>query len=191
MKALIIVDMQNDFVEGGALGVDGGSTAAQKLAKDFEEMKGNYGVIATTQDWHIDPGSHFAPEGENPNFVDNWPVHCVKGTDGAEIVDELKSVLKGNVDIDIKKGQYEDAYSGFMGKTEDGKTLQDSLHEYGVTEVDIVGIATDYCVAESAIDASKNGFKVNILSNYVATINQERLEMIKNNQFVEFNVNYI
>lgn len=78
-----------------------------------------------------------------------------------------------------------------MGKTEDGKTLQDSLHEYGVTEVDIVGIATDYCVAESAIDASKNEFKVNILSNYVATINQERLEMIKNNQFVEFSVNYI
>lgn len=68
MKALIIVDMQNDFVEGGALGVDGGNAAAQKLAKDFEEVKGNYGVIATTQDWHIDPGSHFAPEGENPNF---------------------------------------------------------------------------------------------------------------------------
>lgn len=191
MKALIIVDMQNDFVEGGALGVDGGNTAAQRLANNFEKMKNDYEVIATTQDWHIDPGLHFAPEGKDPDYVDNWPVHCVKDTDGAEIVEELKSVLKGNVDIDIKKGQYEDAYSGFMGKTEDGKTLQDLLHEYGVTEVDIVGIAADYCVAQSAVDASKHGFKANILSDYVAAINEDRLKSIKENEFAEYNVNYV
>lgn len=190
MKALLIVDMQNDFVEGGALGVDGGNKAVKHLAKHFNDIKDNYGVIATTQDWHVNPGSHFAPEGEDPDFVDNWPIHCVADTFGSEIVSTLQEKLNGNVDIVIKKGEYEDAYSGFMGKTKEGEALQNLLHDKGVTEIDIVGIATDYCVAQSAMDASKYGFKVNVLSDYVATINDDRLESIKQNEFVEHNVNY-
>lgn len=191
MKALIIVDMQNDFVEGGSLGVDGGNAAVELLTKDFDGMKDSYEVIVTTQDWHIEPGTHFASKGEDPDYVDHWPEHCVADTFGSEIVDVLARKLQGKVDIVIKKGQYEDAYSGFMGKSEEGEELQDLLQKHGVTEVDIVGIAADYCVAQSAMDASKHGFKANILSDYVVAINQNRLEAIKNDEFVEHNIKYI
>lgn len=191
MKALMIVDMQNDFVEGGSLAVKGGHLAVEKLTKDFDELKRKYDYIITTQDWHISPGAHFAKDNENPDFVSSWPRHCVAGEKGSEIVKELHSVINDEVDIEIFKGQYEDAYSGFMGSTPIGTRLIDLLEFALVSHIDIVGIAADYCVAQSAIDAANKGFTVNILSNYTATINENKLKNLIENEFKEKGINYI
>ena len=128
-RALIIVDVQPTFCEGGALPVTGGNAVAEAVAAYVEAHRGEYQLIATTQDWHIDPGAHFS---ENPDFVDTWPPHGVAGTDEAELHPALANV---NADVTVKKGQYEAAYSGFEGTTEDGKTLEEALRDAGITEV--------------------------------------------------------
>ena len=116
-RALIIVDVQPTFCEGGALPVTGGNAIAEAVAAYVDAHRDEYQLIVTTQDWHIDPGEHFS---ENPDFVDTWPPHGVAGTDEAELHPALANV---NADVTVKKGQYKAAYSGFEGTTEDGKTL--------------------------------------------------------------------
>ena len=167
-KALIIVDVQNDFVEGGSLGVNGGKNVAAKIADHLNDA--DYDVIVTTQDWHIEPGDHWA---EEPNFTTTWPVHCAAETEGAEIVEVLKEALP--VDhVQVRKGQYEAAYSGFEGETVIGQeTLEAVLKTNGVTEVDVVGIATDHCVKATAQDALNAGFDVTVLEDLVAGVDAD------------------
>lgn len=171
-KALIIVDVQNDFVEGGSLAVVGGVSLAERLAEFITLNSADYDTIATTQDWHIEPGSHFS---DNPDFVDSWPVHCVASTEGASIVEPLSKSLMDKVGPAVRKGMFEAAYSGFEGVTEDGTSLADALREQGVTDVDVVGIATDYCVAATARDAAANGFTTSVLKNFVVGINPVKI----------------
>ena len=114
-RALIIVDVQPTFCEGGALPVTGGNAVAEAVAAYVEAHRGDYQLIVTTQDWHIDPGAHFS---ETPDFVDTWPPHGVAGTDEAEMHPALANV---NADVTVKKGQYEAAYSGFEGTTRTGR----------------------------------------------------------------------
>lgn len=162
-KTLIIVDVQNDFVEGGSLAVAGGVKLAKKLAELIQNGSfSKYDHIATTQDWHIDPGAHFS---ETPDYVDSWPIHCVAETEGSKNVKELQEALMGKVDIAVKKGMFTAAYSGFEGTLEDGGTLEEALKELNVTEVDIVGIATEHCVLSTAIDSQKLGFKTRVLKD--------------------------
>ena len=161
-RALIIVDVQPTFCEGGALPVTGGNAVAEAVAAYVEAHRGDYQLIATTQDWHIDPGAHFS---ETPNFVDTWPPHGVAGTDEAELHPVLANV---NADVTVKKGQYEAAYSGFEGTTEDGKTLEEALRAVGVTEVDVVGLAESHCVACTAVDAVRAGFPTRVLRELTA-----------------------
>ena len=159
-KALIIVDVQNDFVEGGSLAVAGGLDLAFEIAKIVED----YEVVVTTQDWHISPGAHFS---ETPDYIDSWPVHCVAGSSGAELVDVLQERL-GFLDIvKIFKGQLAAAYSGFDGFTEDNVSLVDVLRNSGIDEIDVVGIAEDYCCFETAKDAVEAGFEVNFLTGLI------------------------
>lgn len=169
-KALIIVDFQNDFIEGGALPVKGGF----KLTRRIMELvkNGEYDLIVTTQDWHIDPGTHFS---ETPDYIDSWPVHCVAGTFGAELVKPLEKTLKGKNFVHVYKGQFEDAYSGFQGVSEEEEDLQEILEREGVTEVDVIGLAQDYCVYETALDSSKN-FNTRVLLDYTAGINEEKIK---------------
>ena len=126
-RALIIVDVQPTFCEGGALPVTGGNAVAEAVAAYVDAHRDEYQLIVTTQDWHIDPGAHFS---ETPDFVDTWPPHGVAGTAEAELHPALAHV---NADVTIKKGQYEAAYSGFEGTTEDGKTLEEALRDAGIT----------------------------------------------------------
>jgi nicotinamidase/pyrazinamidase len=161
-RALIVVDVQNDFCEGGSLAVTGGADVAAELSRYLAARAGDYGLIVATRDWHVDPGDHFADE---PDFQASWPAHCVAGTPGAEFhpaLDDAVSFLDV-VDAVVSKGALEAAYSGFEGETEDGRPLADLLHDHGITAVDVTGIATDYCDRATALDAVSNGFDTRLL----------------------------
>jgi nicotinamidase/pyrazinamidase len=169
-KALFIVDVQNDFTEGGALGVEGGDAVAERISRYLDAHADDYTVIVASRDWHDggnDNGGHFHPE---PDFIDTWPVHCVSGTAGAEYDPGLDT---GRVTHHVKKGQGKPAYSLFEGTTDDGVTVAHLLEEHGVVDVDLTGIATDYCVRASALDAIEHGRHVRILTDLVAGVAAE------------------
>lgn len=168
-KALIIVDVQNDFCEGGSLAVTGGLQVAESIAGLLGREQ--YDVIIATRDMHISPGAHWS---ESPDYVDSWPVHCAAGSDGAQISPELNQVLAELPVYYVDKGQYEAAYSGFEGATSTGETIMDILNQENPTEVDIVGLATDHCVKATALDAIANGVQVNILTQMIAGVDPER-----------------
>lgn len=173
-RALFIVDVQNDFTEGGALGVDGGEAVAEGISRYLADHADEYALIVASRDWHDatgDNGGHFAPE--NPDFVDTWPVHCVAETEGAQYDPGLNTE---SITHHVKKGQGKPAYSLFEGITDRGETASALLEEHGVLEVDLVGIATDYCVRASALHAIEQGRRVRILTDLVAGVAQESSE---------------
>jgi len=170
MRGLLVVDVQNDFCEGGALGVDGGARVASGITDHIETHGSDYAVVVASRDWHDadnDNGGHFALHGEAPNFVTTWPVHCVAGTTGAEYHPDL--TLPDNTSH-VKKGQGMPSYSMFEGHSDDGHTVEEILTNAGVTEVDVVGIATDHCVRASALDAKAAGFAVRVINDLVAAV---------------------
>ena len=175
-NALIIVDVQNDFIEGGSLGVAGGKNVAERLADKvhhvFPEM---FDHLVVTQDWHIDPGEHFS---DNPDFVNSWPVHCVAEEHGSEIAPVLEAELKRTPHIRVRKGMFEAAYSGFEGETESGEKLADVLRDLNVEEVTVVGIASEHCVRATALDAVEEGFKTTVWTDYAVGIDDERTEHV-------------
>lgn len=166
-RALLIVDVQPTFCEGGELAVVGGNTIAHRIAEFYRTHRDRYELIATSQDWHIDPGTHFS---DHPDFVDTWPPHGVAGTENAELHSALKGV---QVDVAVKKGHYSAAYSAFEGISEDERTLGEILHEQGIEQVDIVGIAESHCVLESALDAKKGGWKVKVIRDLTVPVSEE------------------
>jgi nicotinamidase/pyrazinamidase len=172
-KALFIVDVQNDFTEGGALAVEGGDAVAERISRFLAAHAGDYALIVASRDWHDgdnDNGGHFAA-GE-PDFVDSWPAHCVVGSDGVELHERL-SVEE--VDAVFDKGEYTAAYSGFEGRAPDGTMLADWLRSLGITAVDVCGIATDYCVDATALDAVREGFETTVLVDLTAAVAPDSL----------------
>jgi nicotinamidase/pyrazinamidase len=163
-KALLIVDVQNDFCEGGSLAVSGGAAVAEGLTEHLQKHRGDYALVAATRDYHVDPGPHFAAE---PDFKDSWPVHCVAGTTGAELHAGLD---RAQVDEVFDKGRDTAAYSGFEARSADGRMLAERLHEAGVEELEVAGIATDYCVRATVLDALKEGFRVRLLTDLIAGV---------------------
>jgi nicotinamidase/pyrazinamidase len=159
--ALIVVDVQNDFCEGGSLAVAGGAEVATAISAYIAETA--YDHVVATQDHHIDPGEHFS---DTPDYVDSWPVHCVAGTPGADFHPNLET---GRVEAVFRKGDYAAAYSGFEGNA-DGAGLADWLKERGVGVVDVVGIATDHCVRATALDAAQAGFTTRVLLDMTAGV---------------------
>ncbi|MGV3713078.1 isochorismatase family protein [Pseudolysinimonas sp.] len=171
MRALFIIDVQNDFTEGGALGVAGGAAVAEGITAYLRAHPDAYDLVIASRDWHDgtgDNGGHFAAGA--PDFVDTWPVHCVSGTPGAEYHPALDVSL---VDVHVRKGQGRPAYSIFEGTTDDGRELIEVLDEKNVTSVDVAGIATDYCVLASARDALDAGRDVAVLTDLVAGVAPE------------------
>jgi len=171
-KALVIVDVQYDFCEGGSLPVTGGVDVARKISEHLVHHRDEYAVIAATADWHIDPGAHFSTD---PDFSDSWPVHCQVGTQGSQFRPELEDAL-GHVHAVFRKGEYVAAYSGFEGSAEvDGETVQLAawLREQEVDEVDVVGLATDHCVKATALDAAREGFTTSVLLDLTAGVDSE------------------
>jgi nicotinamidase/pyrazinamidase len=173
MRGLLVVDVQNDFCEGGALGVEGGTRVALGITDFIAAHASEYAVIVASRDWHDadnDNGGHFAAEGEAPNFVTTWPVHCVAGTTGAEYHPDL---TLPNHTLHVKKGQGVPSYSMFEGHSDDGRTVEEILTAAGVSEVDVVGIATDHCVRASALDARGAGFEVRVLNDLIAAVSPD------------------
>ncbi len=166
-SALFIIDVQNDFTEGGALGVEGGAAVAAGITRLLSEHPDRYDVVFASRDWHDDDndnGGHFH---ESPDFVDTWPEHCVAGTPGADYHPDFDV---REVDVHVRKGMGEPAYSIFQGTTDDGETVREALDRLGVTRIDVAGIATDYCVLASALDAIAAGREVRVLTDLVAGV---------------------
>lgn len=163
--ALIVVDVQNDFCEGGSLAVAGGATVAADVNDLFSGQ--GYAAIVATRDHHVDPGPHFS---DHPNFVDTWPPHCVAGTPGAEFHPALETAPIEEV---FSKGAYSAAYSGFEGVSPRGESLADWLRRHDVDAVDVVGIATDHCVRATALDAATEGFRTRVLLSYTAGVSPD------------------
>jgi nicotinamidase/pyrazinamidase len=166
-RALIVVDVQNDFCEGGSLPVGGGSDVAAAISAHVAAHRDEYAAVVGTRDWHVDPGGHFAAE---PDYVDSWPVHCVVGTPGADSHPALDTDV---VQAWFTKGETAAAYSGFEGVADDGDVrvgLAGWLRERGVDAVDVVGIATDHCVRATALDAVANGFATRVLLDLTAGV---------------------
>ncbi|MFF7729609.1 isochorismatase family protein [Streptomyces sp. NPDC008001] len=167
-RALIIVDVQNDFCEGGSLAVAGGADVAAAITDLVGEATAGYRHVVATRDHHIDPGAHFSP---HPDYETSWPPHCVAGTEGSGFHPNFAPVVaSGAIDAVFDKGAHAAAYSGFEGTDENGVPLADWLRERGVTEVDVVGIATDHCVRATALDAAREGFSTHVLLDLTAGV---------------------
>ncbi|WP_237220975.1 isochorismatase family protein [Rothia nasimurium] len=191
-KALIIVDVQNDFCEGGSLATERGAEVAALISEYVENHHGDYEAIVATQDWHVDPGTHFS---ENPDFKDSWPVHCKAESHGAELHEDLDTDY---IEAYFRKGEFEAAYSGFegllapedsvmTGEREAGAPVQDDtpkvslddwLAERDITDVDVVGIATDYCVKATALDAVDAGYETRVLLDLTAPVDEDALDEV-------------
>ena len=166
-RALLVVDVQPTFCEGGALAVAGGNACAERIACYITTHRDSYDIVVTTQDWHIDPGDHFS---SNPDFVDSWPPHGVAGTDEAEI---HPAVAEIPVDAHVKKGQYAAAYSGFEGTTKGGSSLETILRDHRIEAVDVVGLALSHCVKDTALDAQHLGFTTTCLTDLSEPVSLE------------------
>ncbi|MGW6335605.1 nicotinamidase [Nocardia rhamnosiphila] len=161
-RALIVVDVQNDFCEGGTLAVSGGARVAELISEYMAENR--YDAVVATRDYHIDPGAHFS---ETPDYVDSWPPHCRVGTPGADFHPQFDTAAVQEV---FSKGEYSAAYSGFEGASTAGEILTEWLRARDIGAVDIAGIATDHCVRATALDAVAAGFTTRILLGLTAGV---------------------
>jgi nicotinamidase/pyrazinamidase len=172
-RALIVVDVQNDFCEGGSLPVQGGALVAHRISELLHHWTADdpkapdYALAVATQDHHIDPGAHFSTD---PDYVDSWPPHCVSGTDGMAFHPNLDPQP---FDAVFLKGEHAAAYSGFEGRNSSGTGLADWLHAHEITDVDVCGLATDHCVVATALDAVAAGFRVRVLEDLCAGVAPE------------------
>jgi len=165
MRALLVVDVQNDFCEGGSLAVTGGAAVAGAISQWLRSTP--YDRVVATRDHHIEPGAHFSGV---PDFVDTWPPHCRAGTPGASFHPDLDVAP---IEAVFDKGSFSAAYSGFEGREPRGAELRDWLRGHGVTDVHIAGIATDHCVRATALDAVAAGFRTTVLLHLCAGVAPE------------------
>lgn len=171
-RALIIVDVQNDFCEGGALAVTGGNAVAERIRDYTNQERSRYDVIVATRDWHLpshDNGGHFHADGQVPDYVTTWPHHCVQGTPGADYHQAIVDMID-LIDAHATKGVGEPAYSAFEASGDTWDDLNSHLTAHGITDIDVVGLATDYCVRATALDAAANGYTVNVLTDLTAGV---------------------
>ena len=175
-RALLVVDVQNDFCEGGSLPVDGGARVASDIGELLhhwsrgDDQAPAYDVVVASKDHHIDPGHHWS---KDPDFVDSWPVHCQVGTDGEAFHPNLDPQP---FDAIFLKGNHEAAYSAFEGTTVDGHALLDWLRARQVEQVDVCGLATDHCVRLTALDSQERGFETRVISALCAGVAPETTE---------------
>ncbi len=160
-RALVVVDVQNDFcdVPGASLPVAGGAVLAGRISSYVRRSGDMYAAVVATRDWHIDPGDHFSSV---PDYAGTWPPHCRAGSSGAAFHPDLEPELLEEV---FSKGQFSASYTGFDGVGGDGATLADWLRSRGLQAIDIVGIATDYCVRATVLDAARLGFAARVLAD--------------------------
>ena len=164
-RALLVLDVQNDFCEGGSLAVSGGAAVAAGITDLLAHER--YAHVVATRDHHVDPGSHFS---DHPDYINTWPRHCVAGTPGAALHPALDPTL---IEAVFDKGEHEAAYSGFDGKDASGHTLESWLRDHDVDSVDLVGLTTDHCVRATALDAVAAGLHTRVLLELTAGVTPE------------------
>jgi nicotinamidase/pyrazinamidase len=173
-RALIVVDVQRDFCEGGSLAVTGGAEVARRVTAFLAGGHPRHDLVVATRDWHEDPGAHFAPDGAEPDYVDTWPRHGVAGTPGAEYHPDLG--LPPDT-VHVVKGEHAPAYSGFEGHVAGSPTtLAALLQDAGVEEVEVVGLADSHCVKATSIDAAAAGLPTTVLTDLTAGVSPETTE---------------
>jgi len=166
-----VVDVQPTFCEGGELPVAGGNEVAARIAEFLREKHGDYELIATTQDWHVDPGAHFA---DQPDFVDSWPPHGLVGTPNAELHPVLAKAVEHTPGVvAVRKGEHQAAYSGFDGADEAGRALEQVLADAGIRDVEVCGIAESHCVKATALDANRLGYRTTVLTDLTVPVTPE------------------
>jgi nicotinamidase/pyrazinamidase len=170
-RALVVVDVQPTFCEGGELATEGANEIAHRVAAYAAAHRDRYATVVTTQDWHIDPGEHFS---ENPDFVDSWPPHGIAGTPNAELHPALADL---EPDVRLKKGQSSHGYSGFEGADEQGRTLATVLEDAGITAVDVVGLVESHCVKHTALDARRAGLAARVLTDLTIPVSEAQGEV--------------
>jgi nicotinamidase/pyrazinamidase len=168
--ALIVVDVQPTFCEGGELPVQGGNATAAAISTFLRHRSGDYALIVTTQDWHIDPGLHFA---KHPDFIDSWPPHGVVGTPGALLHPDVAAALADVPHVTIRKGEHAAAYSGFDGHDNDGRSLAAVIAHSGVDRLDVCGIAESHCVKSTALDSVALGYPTDVLSDLTVPVSEQ------------------
>jgi nicotinamidase/pyrazinamidase len=169
-NALLVVDIQSDFVVEGSLPVPDGLQVAAQVARHIRHFKTEYDFIVASRDYHEDPQDHFSA---TPDYVNTWPPHCVIGTTGAAFVPPIQNLVREKlIQAVVSKGRHAAAYSAFEGVDARGHTLLEVLREHEIDHIDICGIATDYCVRATALDARKSAFQVRILVNLCAAVNE-------------------
>ncbi|WP_148615082.1 isochorismatase family protein [Nocardioides rubriscoriae] len=169
-RALIVVDVQNDFIEGGSLAVTGGRDVATRISEHLAAHADDYAAVVASRDWHDAHSTndgHFAAPGTDPDYVHTWPAHCVSTTGGSDYAPEL---VTDRITHHVRKGRGVAAYSAFEGVTDDGTTLREVLDGLGVTDLDVTGIATDHCVRATVLDARRAGFGVRLLKGLHAGV---------------------
>jgi nicotinamidase/pyrazinamidase len=167
-NSLLAVDLQSDFVQDGSLPVPNGLQVAAQVARHIRHFKTEYDFVVASRDYHEDPKDHFAA---TPDYINTWPPHCVIGTPGAAFVPPIQNLVREKlIQTVVSKGRHAAAYSAFEGVDARGHYLLDVLREQRIDHIDICGIATDYCVRASALDARKNAFQVRILVNLCAAV---------------------
>ncbi|MEP7034559.1 MAG: isochorismatase family protein [Actinomycetota bacterium] len=175
-RALILVDVQNDFCEGGSLAVAGGAEVARRISAYVRAHADDYALVVATADWHENPGAHFSGQ---PDYINTWPAHCRIGTDGALFHPAAEPAFE-HVRAVFRKGRHEAAYSGFEGFTTEGDTrvaLADWLRDRAAEHVDVVGIATDHCVRATALDAAEEGFETTVLLDMTAGVARQTTDV--------------
>jgi len=169
-NALLAVDLQSDFVQEGSLPVPNGLQVAAQVARHIRHFKTEYHFVVASRDYHEDPQDHFSA---TPDYVNTWPPHCVIGTPGAAFVPPIQNLVREKlIQTVVSKGRHAAAYSAFEGVDSRGHYLFDVLKEQRIDHIDVCGIATDYCVRASALDARKNAFQVRILVNLCAAVTE-------------------
>lgn len=177
-RALIVVDVQNDFCEGGSLAVEGGAGIAHDITAFLHKTNSDYDVIVFTRDWHINPGAHFASNVKDldaPDYVNTWPDHCVASTPGAELHPNLMLPMRA---IEFRKGQYAASYSGFDGQNLNDESLEYFLKLKRITHVDVCGLALDYCVRATAEDALQHDYDTSIIADLTAAVNPDNFRAV-------------
>lgn len=178
-SALLIVDVQNDFCEGGSLAVKGGANVAAAITQHIIDHSNEYDYIIASKDWHIDPGDHWGTlkSGKEIDYKTVWPVHCPAGLAGSNFHPFLDAAY---IDAVFLKGQYEAAYSAFEGtlNSKADKTLDYWLDRYEVTNLYICGIATDYCVAATVTDSVTYGYNTCLLPYLTVAVDTENFDTI-------------
>jgi nicotinamidase/pyrazinamidase len=162
-NGLLVIDLQNDFLEGGSVPVPGGTQIAAQVARHIRHFRSEYSFVVATRDVHEDPPDHFA---DKPDYINTWPKHGLVGTQGATLCTPIFNLVREKIiQVVLDKGRHAGAVSAFEAQDLRGHLLVDVLREQRVDHIDVCGLITEYCVRASALDARKHEFQVRVLVN--------------------------